>query len=57
MTTEIKTIDRADEASERKAFAWATANQGFVGSWDDWRAMSDFERQSYEVGAAGISGS
>ena len=38
---------------DRKAYAWATSNQGFVGSWEDWQAMDLSEREEYESGAAG----
>jgi hypothetical protein len=39
---------------ERKAFAWAAANQGFSGTLKDWLALPAADRQSYEDGAAGI---
>lgn len=39
--------------ADRKAFQWASANQGFAGSYGDWKALSDEERAEYEAGAAG----
>jgi len=41
-------------ASDKEAWQWATANQGFVGDFAAWQAQDDDERSEYELGAAGI---
>jgi hypothetical protein len=40
--------------AERDAFAWARANQGFAGTFEEWMSLGDYERGDYERGAAGI---
>jgi hypothetical protein len=39
---------------EKHAFAWARANQGFGGSFEQWMSLDDEERGAFERGAAGI---
>ena len=43
-----------NEATEKKAYTYAVANQGFASTFAEWMALSAKERQSYEDGAAGI---
>lgn len=40
--------------TEREKYEWASANQNFPGSFEDWQNLSEAERQEYEDGAAGI---
>jgi hypothetical protein len=40
--------------SEREAFEYAAANQGYTGTWEEWQAMDADTRRQYELGAAGI---
>lgn len=52
-------VDQADMvrgrvAGDKEAHAWAVANQGFAGTFEEWQAQDDDERQEYELGAAGI---
>ncbi len=47
-------IDHLD--AERTAYAWASAEQGFVGTFTDWLDLPAEERRQYEDGAAGIGG-
>lgn len=42
------------EATERKAWQWATSNQGYTGTFAEWQEMDADERDEYEKGAAGI---
>lgn len=36
------------------AWRWAQHNQGFTGTYEQWKELSDEVRQQYEDGAAGI---
>lgn len=40
--------------TEKQKYEWAVAQQGYEGSYRDWRAMSPDERAEYEAGAAGL---
>jgi hypothetical protein len=40
--------------AEKHAFAWARANQGFAGTFEEWTTLDDDERGAFERGAAGI---
>lgn len=48
MTTTENTV------SDHEAYLYARGNQGFVGDYADWQALSAEERAKYEAGAAGI---
>ena len=39
--------------TEEQKYQWAVAQQGYEGSYQDWRAMSAAERAEYEAGASG----
>ena len=40
-------------ADDRSAYAWASREQGFAGSWSEWTGMPLDLRQEFEDGAAG----
>jgi hypothetical protein len=49
-------IDQADmiqgEVENNKlAYKWASYNQGFLGTYEDWCGLDDDEREEYEIGA------
>jgi len=53
-------VDQADMVHGRvvgdeQAWKWAVNEQGFVGTYAEWQAQDDEERNEYELGAAGIS--
>ncbi len=39
----------------RKCWEYAKREQGYTGSYGDWAALTDAEREEYEIGAAGIA--
>lgn len=47
-------MDRTDSSQERMAYKWAVSNQGYVGTYEQWLAMDEGDREEYEVGAQGI---
>jgi len=47
-------IEEITEAQDQAAYRWAKNEQGYTGSYAEWQAMSDDERNEYEQGAAGI---
>lgn len=47
-------IVEVDHPAERECFAYAVANQGYTGTWEEWQAMDADTRHQYELGAAGI---
>lgn len=44
----------SDHRAEHIAYAWAVREQGYDGTYADWRRLSAAERAEYEDGAAGI---
>jgi hypothetical protein len=54
MSMSTNQIDRTDIAAEQLAYRYAVAEQGYVGTWAEWQALSDADRLGYEQGAAGI---
>ena len=52
-------VDQADMVHGRVrgedfAYRWAKSDQGFTGTFDEWMAQDDEERDQYENGASGI---
>lgn len=41
-------------ATDKEAWEWAVATQGFRGNFTAWMGQDDEERNEYEAGAAGI---
>lgn len=39
--------------TEREAWTWAVAEQGYTGDLADWLDLDDDEREEYEAGARG----
>jgi hypothetical protein len=44
----------AEMALEHMCYRYAVANQGFAGTVSDWCQQSDYDREQYELGAAGV---
>lgn len=42
------------QSADIEAYLWATAEQGFTGSYEDFLDMPDADRQEYDDGAQGI---
>lgn len=47
-------VVEVNEAQDQAAYRWAKNEQGYTGTYAEWQAMGDDERNEYEQGAAGI---
>jgi hypothetical protein len=46
-----RVVVAATGLTDRKAWSYAVAEQGFAGDFSEWQSMDDEERSEYETGA------